>query len=212
MKNVNRGKYIALEGIDGSGKDTHMPTITKVLRENNVKFITTKEPGGSHFGESIRHTLLSNRRDDIDPVTELLLLSADRKENIEKVVKPALEQGIWVVSNRSFGSSYAYQCLGHEVDLQLFNVVTAHVVGKVVPDLTLLFDLEVEEAMKRVSSRGERDRMDALDVCFYNRVSRGYRTLAESSTWQVVDAMKPIESVAMEVTSKINSYLSKGNL
>ena len=142
-----RGKFITLEGIEGSGKSTSLDTISQSLETLNIEFIVTKEPGGGPLGKDLRKMLL-DKKTSISSEVELLLMMADRKNHIENIVEPSLEKGIWVISDRYLDSSYAYQGGGRQIEVSKIDILT-ELLKLPIPDLTLLFDLSPEIALQR---------------------------------------------------------------
>lgn len=203
-----RGKFITLEGIEGSGKSTSLDTISKSLETLNIEFIITKEPGGGPLGEDLRKMLL-DKKTSISSEVELLLMMADRKNHIENIVEPSLEKGIWVISDRYLDSSYAYQGGGRQIDVSKIDLLT-ELLKLPIPDLTLLFDLSPEMALQRAKNRSELDRFESEPIDFHQRIREAYLTLANDNIerYIVIDASKDIQNVKDQVQKQLNQFIN----
>ena len=203
-----RGKFITLEGIEGSGKSTSLDTISKNLETLNIEFIITKEPGGGPLGKDLRKMLL-DKKTSISSEVELLLMMADRKNHIENIVEPNLEKGIWVISDRYLDSSYAYQGGGRQIDVSKIDLLT-ELLKLPIPDLTLLFDLSPEIALQRAKNRSELDRFESEPIDFHQRIRETYLTLANDNIerYIVIDASKDIQNVKDQVQKKLNQFIN----
>lgn len=203
-----RGKFITLEGIEGSGKSTSLDTISKSLETLNIEFIITKEPGGGPLGKDLRKMLL-DKKTSISSEVELLLMMADRKNHIENIVEPSLEKGIWVISDRYLDSSYAYQGGGRQIDVSKIDLLT-ELLKLPIPDLTLLFDLSPEMALQRAKNRSELDRFESEPIDFHQRIREAYLTLANDNIerYIVIDASKDIQNVKDQVQKQLNQFIN----
>ena len=203
-----RGKFITLEGIEGSGKSTSLDTISKNLETLNIEFIITKEPGGGPLGKDLRKMLL-DKKTSISSEVELLLMMADRKNHIENIVEPNLEKGIWVISDRYLDSSYAYQGGGRQIDVSKIDLLT-ELLKLPIPGLTLLFDLSPEIALQRAKNRSELDRFESEPIDFHQRIRETYLTLANDNIerYIVIDASKDIQNVKDQVQKKLNQFIN----
>ena len=203
-----RGKFITLEGIEGSGKSTSLDTISQSLETLNIEFIVTKEPGGGPLGKDLRKMLL-DKKTSISSEVELLLMMADRKNHIENIVEPSLEKGIWVISDRYLDSSYAYQGGGRQIDVSKIDLLT-ELLKLPIPDLTLLFDLSPEIALQRAKNRSELDRFESEPIDFHQRIREAYLTLANDNIerYIVIDASKDIQNVKDQVQKKLNQFIN----
>ena len=183
-------RFIVIEGIDGCGKSTQIARVSK-----GRNWIVTREPGGTPLGLEIR-SLLLHADQEPTPLAEALLMAADRAHHVETVIRPALESGQTVLSDRHAASTIAYQGWGHEGDVEQLERINAIATGGLLPDLTILLDLDVEAASVRRS--GDLDRLESLDVAFHERVRRGYlaQAAADPGRWKVVDASMPLERVS----------------
>ena len=203
-----RGKFITLEGIEGSGKSTSLDTISKSLETHNIEFIVTKEPGGGPLGKDLRKMLL-DKKTSISSEVELLLMMADRKNHIDNIVEPSLEKGIWVISDRYLDSSYAYQGGGRQIDVSKIDLLT-EILKLPIPDLTLLFDLSPEIALQRAKNRSELDRFESEPMDFHQRIREAYLTLANDNIerYVVIDASRDIQNVKDQVQKQLNQFIN----
>ena len=202
-----RGKFITLEGIEGSGKSTSLDTISKILETLDIEFIITKEPGGGPLGKDLRKILL-DKKTFISPEVELLLMMADRKNHIDNIVEPSLEKGVWVISDRYLDSSYAYQGGGRQIDTSKIDLLT-ELLKLPTPDLTILFDLSPEIALQRAKNRSELDRFESEPIDFHQRIREAYLNLANDNVerYVVIDASKDIQNVKDQVQKKVNQFI-----
>ena len=202
------GAFIALEGVDGSGKSTVAKRLVFALQAAGKPAILTREPGGTNIGEQIRTVLLGERSSSMLPTTEMLLFAAARAQLVGEVIEPALQEGLIVVSDRVSDSSLAYQWGARGLEKE--NVVQAQKIatGGVEPDLKILLDLPVEKALKRrMAVEQELNRLDREVVEFHRQVREAYRLLAEADPerWRVIDADCDEEDVWSEVWQAVAS-------
>ena len=199
-------KFITLEGIEGSGKTSSIKSITDILDNKNTNYVITREPGGSSIGNELRSILLDPNT-EISSEVELMLMLADRKDHVEKVVLPNLEAGNWVISDRFMDSSFAYQGGGRGLDKETINTFSKNLKFPI-PDLTLLFDVPVETSLSRVKVRGKLDRFEQEDVVFHNRIREAYLKLAKEniSRIKIVDSSQEIERMLKNVEQIIESF------
>ena len=202
-------RFITLEGIEGSGKSTQLDFIVHFLQEKNVDAERTREPGGTELGEKIRELLLSNDLTDMHEDTELTLMFAARIEHVNKVIKPALAAGKWVVCDRFYDATYAYQGYGREIDLNKIDVLRKYAIGELTPDLTLLLDIDLKTSGQRVVNRGNQDRFENEKVEFYQRVRNGYLALAKqhANRITIIDSTQSVEQVQSDIVSKLKELL-----
>jgi len=194
--------FITLEGPEGSGKTSHIPSLVEYLREKGHVVFPTREPGGTSIGEQIREVIHDLKNVEMHPRTETLLYQAARAQIVEQVIKPRLAGGEIVISDRYFDSTIAYQGYGHQQDLEQVRALVKYATGGLTPDLTILLDLDVEVGLKRKKKNDEEwNRMDAQEVEFYKRVRAGYLEMvkAEPQRWVVVNSEKKWESVQEEL-------------
>lgn len=209
-----RGKFITFEGIDGSGKSTQLRMLADNLRTENFDVLTTLEPGGTLLGKRLRAVFLETE-EKVAPLAELLLFAADRAQHVEFLVKPAVAEGKIVISDRYADATFAYQGAGRGFSENTVNQIIELATGGLKPDLTLFFDLPVEEALNRTMSRssgGERkNRMDRETGEFYTRVRQAYLKIAEREPerFRVVDATGSTEEVHARVLEIAARFLSE---
>ncbi|MEW5827331.1 MAG: dTMP kinase [Chloroflexota bacterium] len=182
--------FITLEGPEGSGKTSHIPYLVEYLREKGYTVFPTREPGGTSIGEQIREVLHSLKNTEMHPRTETLLYQAARAQFVEQVIRPRLALGEIVLSDRYADSTLAYQGYGHQQSLEDVRALIRYATGGLVPDLTILLDVDVETGLQRKKKCDEWNRLDAYTVEFHQRVRRGYLELVrqEPGRWAVVDA------------------------
>jgi len=190
-----RGKFITLEGVDGAGKSTHLDWIARQIEAAGNKVVVTREPGGTPLGEALRQLLLTQ---SMHLETETLLMFAARREHLEQVILPALAAGTWVLSDRFTDASFAYQGGGRGLDLGRIEILENWVHQGLQPELTLVFDLSVEEAKRRrAAATAEPDRFEQQDLDFFSRVRAVY--LARAARYperiRVIDAGRSIEDI-----------------
>jgi dTMP kinase len=203
--------FITLEGPEGSGKTSHIPQLVEYLREQGYTVFPTREPGGSSIGEQIREVLHSLENDEMHPRTETLLYQAARAQFVEEVILPRLSAGEIVISDRYADSTLAYQGYGHQQDLTQIHALINYATGGLIPDLTVLLDLDVEVGLARKNNGDEWNRLDAYDVDFHRRVRAGYLELvkAEPERWVVIDASKNWDEVQTDLRVKIGQKLAE---
>ena len=203
--------FITLEGPEGSGKTSHIPQLVEYLREKGHIVFPTREPGGTSIGEQIRDVIHDLKNVEMHARTETLLYQAARAQIVEQVIKPRLKNGEIVISDRYYDSTIAYQGYGHQQDLEQVRALVKYATGGLVPDLTVLLDVDVEIGLKRKKQNAvEWNRMDAHEVEFYQRVRNGYMEMvkAEPKRWVVVDASQKWDDVQGEMRNRILNTIS----
>ncbi len=198
--------FITLEGPEGSGKTSHIPHLVEYLREKGYIVSPTREPGGTSISEQIRGILHNLKNAEMHPRTETLLYQAARAQIVEQVIKPRLAAGEIVISDRYYDSTIAYQGYGHQQDLEQVRALVKYATGGLIPDLTILLDVDVEIGLKRKKQNAvEWNRMDAHEVEFYQRVRQGYLELVkqEPGRWAMVDASQGWEKVQEKLRQTI---------
>jgi len=197
--------FITLEGPEGSGKTSHIPHLVEYLHEKGYIVFSTREPGGTPIGEQIREVIHDLKNQEMHPRTETLLYQAARAQIVEQVIKPRLADGEIVISDRYYDSTIAYQGYGHQQDLEQVRALVKYATGGLVPDLTVLLDLDVEEGLKRKKKDNEWNRLDAYTIEFHQRVRNGYSEMvkAEPDRWVVVQAGQTWESVQKELRAVV---------
>ena len=203
------GQFITIEGIECVGKSTNAKFIETMLNKKGYKTLVTREPGGSGIGEKIRNILLFEKKDTLSPMTELLLLFAAREKHINEIIKPALENGIWVICDRFTDASFAYQGFGRELGFEKVNQLKALIQKDFEPDLTILLDAPLEVITSR-RKLNPNDRFESEDKKFFGRVRNGYLELAKifEDRVKVIDASQDIEDVQNQIKILINSMVN----
>lgn len=205
---VKRGYFITFEGADGCGKTTQLELLAQYLKEKNKEVIITREPGAKGLGEKIREILL-NYEGEVSDRCESFLFLADRAQHIDMIVNPAVKAGKIVLCDRHIDSSVAYQGYGRGLDVEQIDRLNMLATNGKRPDLTLVFDIDVETSMKRVGK--EKDRMESAGVEFFNRVREGYLELAKQDPERicVLDATKSIDEIHKEVVKIVEEHCNK---
>lgn len=205
-----RGCFITLEGIEGAGKSTQMETLRLLLVEQGIPVISTREPGGSPVAEQIRGVLLDQANAGMGATAELFLVFAARAEHLEKVIRPALDEGTWVLCDRFTDATYAYQGGGRGVEGSRIGLLEDLVQGDLRPDLTLVFDLPPLLGLTRARRRGDSDRFESERLAFFEAARAVYlaRARALPGRYRILDASLPLESVRAEVTRVLGDFLA----
>ena len=199
------GRFITFEGPEGAGKSTQAARLRAFLLEKGVEVVSAREPGGTKVGEAIRGVLQYNEAGEPPvPEAEVLLFEASRVQLVRQVFLPALERGAWVVSDRFYDSTSAYQGYGRGFGVATLGEINRFATAGRVPDMTFLLDLDVAEGMRRVASRAEKvryDRIEAEELAFHEKVRTGYLELAkaEPGRFRVIDASRGEDAVAEEI-------------
>ncbi len=206
IKSLKNAKFITFEGGEGSGKSTQIKLLAKWLENNNIKVIVTREPGGSKSAEELRQILLTGDIDKWDGISELLLLYAGRHDHVERLIKPALASGTWVLCDRFSDSTMAYQGYGHQLGPEIINAVDKIALGDFTPDLSLFLDIPVEIGLKRAIDRhGSEIRYETMDIGFHNKLRAGYMKIADNNKSRciIIDANKTIEEIENNIKTII---------
>ena len=202
-----QGKFITLEGIEGSGKSTNLVTIKSILDQYKIDYVLTREPGGGPLGPHLRKLLL-DKDQSISPSVEMLLMMADRRDHVDNLINPNLDKGIWVISDRYLDSTIAYQGGGRQLDIDLISSLSASL-KLPPPDFTLLFDLPVDVALERAKERSELDRFEREPKDFHSRIRESYLELASTNhRIKTIDSSKDFESVSLQVENYLTEFLN----
>ena len=195
---MKKGLFITFEGIDGCGKSTQLNLLSEYLKNNGVEVLITREPGAKGLGERIREILL-NYDGDVSSNCEAFLFLADRAQHIDTIVKPAIEAGKIVLCDRHTDSTIAYQGYGRGVDLQRLKMLNNLATSGFKPDLTFVFDVDVETSLARVGKN--QDRMESAGVEFFEKVRNGYLEIAkqEPARVKVISSKDTIENIFEQV-------------
>ncbi|MGD0708880.1 MAG: dTMP kinase [Anaerolineaceae bacterium] len=203
--------FITLEGPDGSGKTSQMAPLADFLHQAGYTVFTTREPGGTAIGDQVRDILMSMKNTGMNPRTETLLFCAARAQIVAEVIRPHLEKGELVLSDRYADSTLAYQGYGHGNDLEAIRHILNFATGGLKPDLTLLLDVDSETGLnRRKQSGGEWNRLDAYALTLHQRVRDGYKEMvrAEPDRWRVIDASQQPDMVQSALQKAVQAYLS----
>ena len=191
-------KFITLEGVDGAGKSTCIKFIKKYLRDKNLNYLFTREPGGTALGEKLREILL---HDDMNPETETLLMFSARNEHVHQIIKPNLKAGIIVISDRFTDATYAYQSGGKNVSMEKITTLKNWVHKDLKPDLTLLFDLPTDVSLSRLKSDGNLDKFEKEAANFHTKIRKSYLEFAkkEPKRFEIINSNQNINIIEKEI-------------
>lgn len=208
---MKRGIFITVEGVEGVGKTTNIDHIRQVISDAGHEVIVTREPGGTALAEQIRQLVL-NPESKIPDVTELLLVFAARHAHVTEKIRPAIEQGTWVICDRFTDATIAYQGAGRGIDTDLIYTLAAVVHGDLWPNLTLLLDMPVADGLARAASRSTPDRFEREELAFFERVRQGYLDLARThpNRIKIINAAQPLPIVRQKLNSVLLEILTSG--
>ncbi len=218
MVSAGTGKLITLEGGEGAGKSTHVASLAAELRRAGIDVVTTREPGGSPGAEDIRGLLVAGEIGRWDPVCEALLHCAARRDHVVNLIRPAIERGQWVISDRFADSTLAYQGHGHQLGAGMIAELQRLVMGDFTPDLTLILDLAPETGLGRAKGRAKgrhaaaEDRYERMDGAFHDRVRQGFLAIAEAEPGRcvVIDAGQGEQEVHDAIVAAVRARLGVG--
>lgn len=202
---VQRGKFISVEGIEGVGKSSNIDVLVQHIEQQGYEVVTTREPGGTPLAEEIRHLLKQRRAEAVPEIAELLLMFASRALNVENVIRPALDAGKWVVTDRFTDSSRAYQGGGRGLDASRIDQLADWVHGDCWPDLTILLDAPAALGLQRASNRGDPDRFEQEKLAFFERVRSNFLDIAACNVdrFRVIDTTQSLPAVNRQVIAAI---------
>ena len=200
--------FITFEGADGCGKTTQIELLDKYLQEKGFKTLVTREPGAKGLGEKLREILL-NYDGEVSPNCESFLFLADRAQHVDCVIKPALKKGIIVLCDRHTDSTVAYQGYGRQLDIEQIKNLNKIAVNGLKPDLTIVFDIDIETSMQRVGK--PKDRMESAGTEFFNRVRNGYLAIAkeEPNRVKVINSADSIENIHKQVVGLVKKSVGE---
>ncbi len=209
MVSMRRGKFITVEGLEGAGKSTNLKVVEEYLAENHISLVSTREPGGTLYGEKMRELLLAHFDEQLEANAELLLIFAARAQHLAQKIIPALERGDWVLSDRFTDATYAYQGAGRDLGVDKVALLEDFVQGELRPDLTLILDLPIEVGMQRVDARGERDRFESEQRQFFEKVRAAYLSRAKASPerYTLIDTSQTREAVKQDIRAQLSGLL-----
>jgi dTMP kinase len=204
-----KGRFISLEGIEGTGKSTQAKLLSDYLKEKGFDVVLTEEPGGTQIGLRIRELLLSVEHKGMTAVTELLLYNASRSQHIREIILPAISRGAIVITDRFTDSTIAYQGFGRGIDQGLIDSIDLIATGRLRPDITILLDLDAEVGLKRNKRINKTDRLELEDLEFHQRVRNGYNNLAEKEPERIklIDASAGIQEIHNRISSIITDFI-----
>jgi dTMP kinase len=203
---TQKGIFITIEGIEGVGKSSNVNFIANLIQNAGHQVIVTREPGGTPIAEAIRGIVLSEFDEVTLGETELLLLYAGRLQHVEHVIKPALNQGKWVVCDRFIDATYAYQGAGRGIPIEKIDELNRWTLGEFHPDLTIILDAPVETAFERIHKHRDLDRIEKEKKSFFEKIRQQYLTMAKQSMrYHVVDASRSL----VEVQNTIQKLLQE---
>jgi len=205
---MSPGKFITLEGSEGTGKSTNIGYVQDYLTQRGLSVVVTREPGGTALGEAIRCLILGDHHPV--PEAELLLLFAARAQHLHQVIRPALEAGQWVISDRFTEATHAYQGGGRGIDSGFIETLEQWVLGPLRPDLTLLLDMPLEAGLIRIQNR-PKDRFEQEDHLFFERVRARYLSRAALSQGRirVIDADRPLADVQASIAAHLDEMITR---
>ena len=198
--------FITFEGPDGSGKTTQVKRIGRKLIEKGFDIVYTREPGGTEISDQVREILMNMKNKQMCPRTEILLFCAARAQLVEEVIRPALQSGKIVISDRYADSTLAYQGYGHGFEQETLKQLLNFATGNLWPDLTFLLDISAEKGLRRrINNQEEWNRMDDYQLAFHERVRNGYHQLAaaDPQRWEMIDADQSEEAVENEIMQRL---------
>ena len=212
-KQPDRGLFITLEGVEGSGKSTQIRHLAKVLSKAGYRVLQTREPGGTATAEAIRHILLTaSSHEPVTPQAEALLILAARCQHVTHLIKPALQRGTVVLCDRFSDSTLAYQGFARGIDLQWLRTANKVATGGLAPDLPLIHDLPVSVGLaRRRADRGQQNRLDRETKRFHRKVRRGFLALAaeEPGRMKIVNANRLAQEVRDELTEIVVGWIAR---
>lgn len=200
--------FITFEGADGCGKTTQIELLNKYLQQKGFKTLVTREPGAKGLGEKLREILL-NYDGEVSPNCESFLFLADRAQHVDCVIKPALKDGVIVLCDRHTDSTVAYQGYGRQLDIEQIKKLNEIAVNGLKPDLTIVFDIDIETSMQRVGKT--KDRMESAGMDFFNRVRNGYLAIAkdEPNRVKVINSADTIDKIHNQVVELVEKAVNK---
>lgn len=207
-------RFITFEGGEGAGKSTQLSLLDQALRSAGLKSKLTREPGGSEGGEAIRNLVVSGNVDRWNDTTEALLFMTARYDHLERLIKPALAEGKWVLCDRFYDSTYVYQGMVKGVDTKWLDTLYTHLFGNFVPDCTLLLDLPAEVGLKRATARGNEaeSRFERMGLAFHTRIRDGFtkRAATNEARFITIDASAKQDEVHKQVIDALNARYALG--
>jgi dTMP kinase len=207
--------FITFEGIEGCGKTTQVDILVRYLDERNVSYIKTFEPGGTDIGKGIRQILLDSKNTHLAPLAELILYAADRAQHVSEKLIPALDSGKWVICDRFFDATIAYQGYGRGMDMELIGLLNSKAACGLCPALTILLDCPEDIGLTRAITRNKEQDLEAQGrfekekLAFHRKVREGYLALADKhkDRFRIIDASRPVASISQDIHDLITPYI-----
>ena len=201
--NKKKGLFISFEGPEASGKSSQILLLQKYLTTKKISFITTREPGGTKLAESLRNLILKIKS-DINIDEEILMLMAARSHHINNVIKPALDKGILVISDRFADSTFVYQGYVNNFGIKKAKSLHKNILNNFLPHKTFLFNLSSSKIIARLKKRKSKNKYDKLEINFHDQVNRGYELISKNKRFIKIDASKSITSINKKIINAIN--------
>lgn len=204
------GKFITFEGGEGSGKSTQSRLLQEALQKRGIPCLLTREPGGTEGAEAIRELLVKGAANRWEPMTEMLLHLAARRDHVEKCIRPALAEGKWVLCDRFMDSTLAYQGYGHQLGSAFISSMHRLTQDNLLPDITVLLDIPVSQGLQRAASRhGTETRYEQMDTVFHDRLREGFLLTAKQypERYLVLDALQPIDALHQQIQTALAERL-----
>ena len=201
--NKKKGLFISFEGPEASGKSSQILLLQKYLSKNKIPFVTTREPGGTKLAESLRNLILKIKS-DINIDEEILMLMAARSHHINNVIKPALNKGDLVISDRFADSTFVYQGYVNKFGIQKAKNLHKDILNNFLPHKTFLFNLSTSKIISRLKNRKSKNKYDKLERNFHDQVNKGYDLISKSKRFIKIDASKSITSINKKIIKSIN--------
>ena len=201
-----KGLFISFEGPEASGKSSQISLLQKYLSKKKISFITTREPGGTKLAESLRNLILTIKS-DINIEEEILMLMAARSHHINNIIKPALEKGTLVISDRFADSTFVYQGYVNKFGIQKAKSLHKNILNNFLPHKTFIFNLSTSKIIARLKNRESKNKYDILQRNFHDQVNRGYELISKNKRFIKIDASKSLTSINKKIINTINSLI-----
>ena len=203
-----RNQFITFEGGEGSGKSTQINLLHNFLIEKGKDVVSTREPGGTPSAEIIRDLLTKGDADRWSPATEALLMWAARSEHVEKLIKPSLDKGKWVLCDRFYHSTYAYQGVGHNLGIENMRIIKKIIIGEITPNLTFILDIDPVNGIGRTKNRvSNEDRFEKMNLTFHNNLRKAFIQFSKKNPKRfiVIDAELSLEKISEIISSEVQA-------
>jgi len=204
--NKKKGLFITFEGPEASGKSSQILLLEKYLKQKKISFIATREPGGTKLAESLRNLILKIKS-DISIDEEILMLMAARSHHINNIIKPALNNGMLVISDRFADSTFVYQGYVNQFGIQKAKNLHKNILNNFLPNKTFLFKLSTSMIISRLKNRKSKNKYDKIEKKFHDKVNKGYEIISNTKRFIKIDASKSIETIHKKIITNINSLI-----